>query len=431
MTKEFTVSSLTEPLSVGTLLSSVLEVFSIGPFILSGPYALLAMAIIAAAITVAYAVYGDEISDEVREKLDSAYQYFYNYIEERKKDEKTIHIYEREFQGGLPKRIYVKEFVHKKDFKVTVGELVDVITKVPSGRLALNATVKNLKEGNWELAALKGIRFIIGATGEAVAYLAIIKPEAYGPSILNITPRSNAKGPDFIYVKSTEIPPKIPSDLTKWEAKGTTVFRVTTLIRDGYNRNLEGQPGIVSVYRMKGSNLYVAFIHGQVVKMHMQTIQMQAILSNYASTKLKIDEILSGKANYPLYGIIEDIFQAIIGFFGAEEWELCSEACSYLQRLEEYLKSNGKNVKDYVNQSHASYYELVRLLCRMLPVIRGENEISNEDLEKLKELSKAPYPVFPNDVFVVLRKHLKGKVSDDILKEIEVPKTPQSQEVQK
>ncbi|AIU70686.1 hypothetical protein TEU_10270 [Thermococcus eurythermalis] len=262
MTKEFTVSSLKEPLSVGTLLSSVLEVFSIGPFILSGPYALLAMAIIAAAITVAYAVYGDEISDEVREKLDSAYQYFYNYIEERKKDEKTIHIYEREFQGGLPKRIYVKEFVHKKDFKVTVGELVDVITKVPSGRLALNATVKNLKEGNWELAALKGIRFIIGATGEAVAYLAIIKPEAYGPSILNITPRSNAKGPDFIYVKSTEIPPKIPSDLTKWEAKGTTVFRVTTLIRDGYNRNLEGQPGIVSVYRMKGSNLYVAFIYG-------------------------------------------------------------------------------------------------------------------------------------------------------------------------
>ena len=165
--------------------------------------------------------------------------------------------------------------------------------------------------------------------------------------------------------------------------------------------------------------------------MHLETIQMQAVLSNYAATKLKIDEILSGKASYPLYGIIEDIFQAIIGFFGAEEWELCSEACSYLQRLEEYLKSNGENLKDYVDQSRAPYYELVRLLCRMLPVIQNEEEISNEELEKLKELSKAPYPIFPNDVFVVLRKHLKGRVSDDILKEIEVPKTPQSQEVPK
>ncbi|RLG35943.1 MAG: hypothetical protein DRN91_08935, partial [Candidatus Alkanophagales archaeon] len=162
---------------------------------------------------------GDEISDEVREKLDSAYQYFYNYIEERKKDEKTIHIYEREFHGGLPERIYVKEFVHKKDFKVTVEELVGAIVKVPSGKLALNATVKNLKEGNWELAALKGIKFIIGATGEAVAYLAIIKPEAYGPSILNITPRSNAKGPDFIYVKSTEIPSKNPSRFDEMGSK--------------------------------------------------------------------------------------------------------------------------------------------------------------------------------------------------------------------
>lgn len=233
-----------------------MEVFSVGSLILTAPSALLAMAIIVAGIAAAYTVY--EYSDEIREKLDSAYQYFYNYIEERKKDEKTIHIYEREFHGGLPKRIYVKDFTHVKDFKVTVGELVGVIVEVPSGKLALNATVKNLKEGNWELAALKGIRFIIEATGEAVAYLAIIKPEAYGPSTVNITPRSNAKGPDFVYVKST----KIPSDLTKWEAKGTTVFRVTSLIRDGYYRNLEGQPGIVSVYRMYKSNLYVAFIHG-------------------------------------------------------------------------------------------------------------------------------------------------------------------------
>ncbi|HDZ36312.1 MAG TPA: hypothetical protein ENH81_05320, partial [Thermococcus sp.] len=105
MTKEYSISSLTEPASIGTLFSGVLEVLSIGSFVISGPYALLAMAIIAAAITVVYAVYGDEISDEVREKLDSAYQYFYNYIEDRKKDEKTIHIYEREFHGGLPKRI--------------------------------------------------------------------------------------------------------------------------------------------------------------------------------------------------------------------------------------------------------------------------------------------------------------------------------------
>ncbi len=242
--------------SIGTVISGIVEVFSVGWFILTGPYALFAMAIIVAGIAAAYAVY--KYSDEIREKLDSAYQYFYNYVEERKMDEKTIHIYERSFYGGLPKRIYVKDFVHKRDFKVTIGELVEVIVDVPSGKLALNATVKNLKEGNWKLAALKGIRFIIGATGEAVAYLAMIKPEAYGPSVINITPRSNAKGPDFIYVKST----KIPSDLTKWEAKGTTVFRVTSLIRDGYNRNLEGQPGIVSVYRMKGSNLYVAFIHG-------------------------------------------------------------------------------------------------------------------------------------------------------------------------
>ncbi|NJE04904.1 hypothetical protein E3E36_01805 [Thermococcus sp. M36] len=232
-----------------------IPVFVVGEWVLTALYALLAMAVVMFSIEVAEAIY--EYSDEIREKLDSAYQYFYNYIEERKKDEKTIHIYEKDFYGGLPKRIYVKEFVHKKDFRVTVGELVGVIVEVPSGKLALNATVKNLKEGNWELAALKGIRFIIGATGEAVAYLAIIKPEAYGPSTIDITPRSNAKGPDFVYVKST----KIPSDLTKWEAKGTTVFRVTSLIRDGYYRNLEGQPGIVSVYRMYKSNLYVAFIH--------------------------------------------------------------------------------------------------------------------------------------------------------------------------
>ena len=256
MTKEYSISSLTEPASIGTLFSGVLEVLSIGSFVISGPYALLAMAIIAAAITVVYAVYGDEISDEVREKLDSAYQYFYNYIEDRKKDEKTIHIYEREFHGGLPKRIYVKDFVHKeeKDFKVTVGELTGAILIVPSGRLALNATVKNLKEGNWELAALKGIRFIIGATGEAVAYLAMSK--VYGATNITTPEKPNEKGPDFPYVEIPNIP------LTKWEAKGTTLFRVTTLIRDGYNRNLEGQPGIVSVYRMKGSNLYVAFIYG-------------------------------------------------------------------------------------------------------------------------------------------------------------------------
>ncbi len=223
---------LKEPISttsVGTVLSGIVEV-------------------------PAYAVY--EYSDEIREKLDSAYQYFYNYIEERKKDEKTIHIYEREFYGGLPKRIYVKEFVHKgdKDFKVTVGELVDVIVIVPSGKLALNATVKNLKEGNWELAALKGIRFIIGATGEAVAYLAMKK--VYNAENITLPKKPNEKGPDFPHVDIPNI------SLTKWEAKGTTVFRVTSLIRDGYYRNLEGQPGIVSVYRMYKSNLYVVFIYG-------------------------------------------------------------------------------------------------------------------------------------------------------------------------
>ncbi|GAB6100935.1 hypothetical protein JCM16138_01580 [Thermococcus atlanticus] len=150
----------------------------------------------------------------------------------------------------------MKEFVHvkDKDFKVTVGELVGAILIVPSGRLALNATVKNLKEGNWELAALKGIRFIIGATGEAVAYLAIEK--VYNAKNITLPKKPNEEGPDFPYVDIPNIP------LTQWEAKGTTVFRVTSLIRDGYYRNLEGQPGIVSVYRMKGSNLYVAFIYG-------------------------------------------------------------------------------------------------------------------------------------------------------------------------
>ncbi|MCD6559415.1 MAG: hypothetical protein J7K57_06035 [Palaeococcus sp.] len=87
-----------------------------------------------------------------------------------------------------------------------------------------------------------------------VAYLAINR--VYGATNITTPEKPNEKGPDFPYVKIPNIP------LTKWEAKGTTVFRVTTLIRDGYNRNLEGQPGIVSVYRMKGSNLYVAFIHG-------------------------------------------------------------------------------------------------------------------------------------------------------------------------
>lgn len=260
------VKSMGTAMSTGTMMlvpSAMavifIPVFVVGEWVLTALYALLAMTIVMFSIEVAETIY--EYSDEIREKLDSAYQYFYNYIEERKKDKKTIHIYEKDFYGGLPKRIYVREFVHKKDFRVTVWELVGVVVKVPSGKLALNATVKNLKEGNWELAALKGIRFIVGATGEAIAYLAITETEAYGPSIVNITLRSNAKGPDFVYVKSTENPPKIPSDLTKWEAKGTTVFRVTSLIRDGYYRNLEGQPGIVSVYGMYRSNLYVAFIH--------------------------------------------------------------------------------------------------------------------------------------------------------------------------
>jgi len=47
--------------------------------------------------------------------------------------------------------------------------------------------VKNLKEGNWKPAALKGIRFIIGATEEAVAYLAINR--VYGAT--NITTPKN------------------------------------------------------------------------------------------------------------------------------------------------------------------------------------------------------------------------------------------------
>ncbi|NJE60250.1 hypothetical protein [Thermococcus sp. 21S7] len=80
--------------------------------------------------------------------------------------------------------------------------------------------------------------------------------KVYGAESITVPKNPNEKGPDFPHVKIPGV------SLTKWEAKGTTVFRVTSLIRDGYYRNLEGQPGIVSVYRMYKSNLYVAFIYG-------------------------------------------------------------------------------------------------------------------------------------------------------------------------
>lgn len=42
--------------------------------------------------------------------------------------------------------------------------------------------------------------------------------------------------------------------------KGNHSFQSYLIDKGRYYRNLEGQPGIVSVYRYR-SNLYVAFIH--------------------------------------------------------------------------------------------------------------------------------------------------------------------------
>jgi len=141
MTKEYSTQNFLRgtpnELAGAGLSFGVLEVLSIGSFILTGPYALFAMAIITAAIIAVYKLYGDEISDEIREKLDSAYQYFYNYIEERKKDEKTIHIYEKDFYGGLPKRIYVKEFVHKKILELPLGNWLVLLLRFLQANLLL------------------------------------------------------------------------------------------------------------------------------------------------------------------------------------------------------------------------------------------------------------------------------------------------------
>ncbi len=158
---------------------------------------------------------------------------------------------------------------------------------------------------------------------------------------------------------------------------------------------------------------------------------MQAVLFNYTSRKRLLEEILSRKADHPLRGIIEELFQAVIGFFGAGEWELCSEACSYLRRLEDHLKNKGENLEDHMDQFLGPYPELVRLLCRILPVMRCEGVPEKEDLERLKELSRSRYLIFPDlvrDAFVALRKHLKEKAPDEVLEEIEVPPVPQPTE---
>jgi hypothetical protein len=69
---------------------------------------------------------------------------------------------------------------------------------------------------------------------------------------------------------------------------------------------------------------------------------MQAVLGNYVKSKIYLEELLKGEGKHPISGIQEDIIHAVIGFFGAEEWELCSEACFYLRLLEEHLTKTGK-----------------------------------------------------------------------------------------
>lgn len=158
--------------------------------------------------------------------------------------------------------------------------------------------------------------------------------------------------------------------------------------------------------------------------MHMDTLRMQAVLANYISSKPYIEKFLKDEGEHPLPGIIQDILYAVIGFFGSEEWELCSEACSYLRLLEEHLIKNGKNLRDYIEPHLEPYLELAKLLCKILQGIRGDEKISEKDLERLGALSKGNYLValdIVREAFTTLRKHLKGRVPEDALKELNIP----------
>lgn len=153
--------------------------------------------------------------------------------------------------------------------------------------------------------------------------------------------------------------------------------------------------------------------------MHMDTLAMQGVLANYVSSKSHIEGFLRGEEEL-LPGTVEDLLSAVIGFFRAEEWGLCSEACSYLDSLEGRLKENGESLQDYVGPRWGSYLELVKLLCRLLRGIKGDEKISREDLEKLREISRDIYAIAPDivrDVFTVLKKHL----GEDALKELNIP----------
>ena len=151
---------------------------------------------------------------------------------------------------------------------------------------------------------------------------------------------------------------------------------------------------------------------------------MQAVLANYISSKQYIEKFFKDEGEPPLPGIIQDILYAVIGFFGSEEWELCSEACSYLRLLEEHLIKNGKNLGDYTEPRLEPHLELAKLLCKVLPGIRGGGKISGKDLERLGALSKGNYIValdIVREAFTTLRRHLKGRVPEDALKELNIP----------
>ncbi|WP_461864269.1 hypothetical protein, partial [Thermococcus sp.] len=158
--------------------------------------------------------------------------------------------------------------------------------------------------------------------------------------------------------------------------------------------------------------------------MHMDTLRMQAVLANYISSKPCIEKFFKGEGEPPLPGIIQDILYAVIGFFGSEEWELCSEACSYLRLLEEHLLKNGKNLRDYIEPRLEPHLELAKLLCKILQGIRGDEKISEKDLERLGALSKGNYIVALDIVrkaFTTLQRHLKGRMPEDALKELNIP----------
>jgi len=158
--------------------------------------------------------------------------------------------------------------------------------------------------------------------------------------------------------------------------------------------------------------------------MHMDTLRMQAVLGNYVKSKIYLEELLKGEGKHPISGIQEDIIHAVIGFFGAEEWELCSEACFYLRLLEEHLTKTVKNLQDCIKPYLKHHLELAKLLCRILQRIRENEKISEEDLERLGALSKGSYPVSSDlvrEAFTTLRKHLKGRVPEEVLKELNIP----------